>query len=257
MSSTESRLQGKTAIVTGGAGGIGRGIVTAFVKAGADVLFADINADAGAELEAELRGGRHSGTAAFRNIDISDEDGPRRIVAAAVELFGGVSVLVNNAHASLQLPLLETTDEALDLSFGTGFLPALRLMQAAHPHLKEVSGTVINIGSGSAMDGMPTQVSYVAAKEAIRAISRVAANEWADDGINVNIICPLAATEGVSKWMEQHPDTAEKMITKVPMKRYGDPEGDIAPVAVFLASDDAGYMTGQTLMVDGGSQKLR
>lgn len=257
MSSTESRLQGKTAIVTGGAGGIGRGIVTAFVKAGADVLFADINADAGAELEAELRGGRHSGTAAFRNIDISDEDGPRRIVAAAVELFGGVSVLVNNAHASLQLPLLETTDEALDLSFGTGFLPALRLMQAAHPHLKEVSGTVINIGSGSAMDGMPTQASYVAAKEAIRAISRVAANEWADDGINVNIICPLAATEGVSKWMEQHPDTAEKMITKVPMKRYGDPEGDIAPVAVFLASDDAGYMTGQTLMVDGGSQKLR
>ncbi|MDN5757987.1 MAG: SDR family oxidoreductase [Tomitella sp.] len=257
MSSTESRLQGKTAIVTGGAGGIGRGIVTAFVKAGADVLFADINADAGAELEAELRGGRHSGTAAFRNIDISDEDGPRRIVAAAVELFGGVSVLVNNAHASLQLPLLETTDEALDLSFGTGFLPALRLMQAAHPHLKEVSGTVINFGSGSAMDGMPTQASYVAAKEAIRAISRVAANEWADDGINVNIICPLAATEGVSKWMEQHPDTAEKMITKVPMKRYGDPEGDIAPVAVFLASDDAGYMTGQTLMVDGGSQKLR
>lgn len=257
MSSTESRLQGKTAIVTGGAGGIGRGIVTAFVKAGADVLFADINADAGAELEAELRGGRHSGTAAFRNIDISDEDGPRRIVAAAVELFGGVSVLVNNAHASLQLPLLETTDEALDLSFGTGFLPALRLMQAAHPHLKEVSGTVINIGSGSAMDGMPTQASYVAAKEAIRAISRVAANEWADDGINVNIICPLAATEGMSKWMEQHPDTAEKMITKVPMKRYGDPEGDIAPVAVFLASDDAGYMTGQTLMVDGGSQKLR
>lgn len=257
MSSTESRLQGKTAIVTGGAGGIGRGIVTAFVKAGADVLFADINADAGAELEAELRGGRHSGTAAFRNIDISDEDGPRRIIAAAVELFGGVSVLVNNAHASLQLPLLETTDEALDLSFGTGFLPALRLMQAAHPHLKEVSGTVINFGSGSAMDGMPTQASYVAAKEAIRAISRVAANEWADDGINVNIICPLAATEGVSKWMEQHPDTAEKMITKVPMKRYGDPEGDIAPVAVFLASDDAGYMTGQTLMVDGGSQKLR
>ncbi len=253
----DPRLQGKKAIVTGGAGGIGRGIVTAFVKAGAEVLFVDINHDAGTALEAELNSAGHPGRAAFRGIDISDADGPRRIVEAAVEAFGGVSVLVNNAHASRQVPLLETTDEVLDLSFRTGFLPALRLMQAAHPHLKESGGTVINFGSGSAMDGMPTQGSYVAAKEAIRAISRVAANEWAADGINVNIICPLAATEGVAQWMKAHPETAEKMIAKVPMRRYGDPEGDIAPVAVFLASEDASYMTGQTLMVDGGSQKLR
>ncbi len=251
------RLHGRTAIVTGGAGGIGRGITTAFVKAGADVLFVDINADAGAALESELAAAGHPGRAAFRRIDISDDEGPRQVVDAAVEEFGGVSVLVNNAHASRQVPLLDTTDEVLDLSFRTGFLPALRLMQAAHPHLKAASGSVINFGSGSAMDGMPTQASYVAAKEAIRGISRVAANEWAADGINVNIICPLAATEGVSHWMEQHPETAAKMIAKVPMQRYGDPEDDIAPVAVFLASDEASYMTGQTLMVDGGSQKLR
>lgn len=251
------RLSGKTAIVTGGAGGIGRGITTAFIKAGANVLFVDIDGEGGTALESELNGAGYAGRASFRNIDISAADGPQRIIDAAVDAFGGVSVLVNNAHASKQAPLLDTDAEMIDLSLRTGFFPALRLMQAAHPHLKAVGGTVINFGSGSAMDGMATQASYVAAKEATRAISRVAANEWAADGINVNIICPLAATEGVAHWMEQHPDTAKKMISTVPMQRYGDPEGDIAPVAVFLASEDAGYMTGQTLMVDGGSQKLR
>src|SRR5699024_6359651 len=99
------RLHGKTAIVTGGAGGIGRGITAAFVKAGADVLFVDINADAGAALESELDSAGHPGRAAFRHVDISDDDGPRRVVDAAVEEFGGVSVLVNNAHASRQVPL--------------------------------------------------------------------------------------------------------------------------------------------------------
>ncbi|WP_182359606.1 SDR family NAD(P)-dependent oxidoreductase [Tomitella gaofuii] len=254
---TGHRLQGKTAIITGGAGGIGRGITTAFVKAGANVLFVDINAEAGAAVQDELNAAGHPGRAAFRHIDISTEDGAERIVAAAVDEFGGVGVLVNNAHASRQAPLLETTAEMFELSFSTGFVPAVRLMKAAYPHLKEAAGSVINFGSGSAMDGMRTQASYVAAKEAIRAVSRVAANEWAADGINVNIICPLAATEGVAHWMEQHPEMASKLISAVPMQRYGDPEGDIGPVAVFLASDDAGYMTGQTLMVDGGSQKLR
>ncbi len=246
------RLENKVAVVTGGAGGIGRGIVRAFTKEGAKVLFVDINDDAGAALENEL-----GGAGKFLNADISKEENAAAIVAAAVEAFGKVDVLVNNAHASRQAPLLETTQEMLDLSFGTGFYPTFWLMKAAHAQLAANQGTVINFASGAGIEGQVTQGSYAAAKEAIRAISRVAANEWAVDNVNVNIISPLAATEGVKAYIEANPGIEEVLLAKTPLHRFGDPESDIGRVAVFLASADASYMTGQTLMVDGGSIKLR
>ncbi|MGW0025483.1 SDR family NAD(P)-dependent oxidoreductase [Rhodococcus sp. NPDC003383] len=247
------RLAGKVAIVTGGAGGIGRGIVRAFTKEGAKVLFVDVDATAGAALEDELG----SSTARFLEADISEETSADRIVAAAVDAFGKVDVLVNNAHASKQAPLLETTQEMLDLSFGTGFYPTFRLMKAAHAQLAANRGSVINFASGAGIEGNVTQSSYAAAKEAIRAISRVAANEWAADDINVNVISPLALTEGVQAYIEANPGVERALLSKTPLGRFGDPESDIGRVAVFLASDDASYMTGQTLMVDGGSVKLR
>ena len=246
------RLENKVAVVTGGAGGIGRGIVRAFTKEGAKVLFVDIIDDAGHALEAEL-----GGAARFLNADISVEASAAAIVAAAVEAFGKVDVLVNNAHASRQAPLLQTTQEMLDLSFGTGFYPTFWLMKAAHPQLAANRGSVINFASGAGIEGQLTQGSYAAAKEAIRAISRVAANEWAADDVNVNIISPLALTEGVQAYIEANPGVEEALLAKTPLHRFGDPESDIGRVAVFLASADASYMTGQTLMVDGGSIKLR
>ncbi len=126
-------------------------------------------------------------------------------------------------------------------------------MRACYPRLKKNQGSVINFASGSGLNGMPTQTSYAAAKEAIRGISRVAVNEWATDNINVNIISPVAATEGVKRYLEAFPEQAEKLLAKTPLYRFGDPETDIGRVAVFLASD----MTGRTLMVDGGSIMLR
>ncbi len=246
------RLEGKVAIVTGGAGGIGRGIVRAFVKEGAKVLIVDINDDAGAALETELRG-----ACRFLNVDISKQENASAIVAAAVDVFGRLDILVNNAHASRQAPLLETTREVLDLSFGTGFYPTLWLMQAAHAQLAANQGSVINFASGAGIDGSVMQGSYAAAKEAIRAISRVAANEWGVDNINVNLISPLALTEGIAAYIEANPQREEEMLAKTPLHRFGDPEHDIGRVAVFLASSDASYMTGQTLMVDGGAIKLR
>lgn len=246
------RLAGKVAIVTGGAGGIGRGIVRAFAKEGARVLVVDIDEAKGAALETEL-----DGAGKFLNIDISQKDSAALIVDAAVQAFGKVDVLVNNAHASRQAPLLETTQEMLDLSFGTGFYPTLWLMQAAHAQLAANQGSVINFASGAGIDGNVTQTSYAAAKEAIRGISRVAANEWAPDNINVNLISPLALTEGVEAYIEANPGVEEVLLAETPLHRFGDPESDIGRVAVFLASDDASYITGQTLMVDGGSIKLR
>lgn len=246
------RLAGKTAIVTGGAGGIGRGITRAFVEEGANVLVVDIDDDAGTALVREL-----GDTVRYLGADISVEESAETIVSTAVEAFGGVDVLVNNAHASRQAPLLETTREMLDQSFGTGFYPTFWLMKAAHGQLAERGGSVINFASGAGINGHPTQGAYAAAKESIRAISRVAANEWARDGINVNVISPLALTEGVEGYIAANPGIEKKLLAGTPMRRFGDPEADIGRVAVFLASDDAAYMTGQTLMADGGSVMLR
>ncbi|MBF6347440.1 MULTISPECIES: SDR family NAD(P)-dependent oxidoreductase [Nocardia] len=246
------RLAGKVAIVTGGAGGIGRGIVRAFTKEGAQVLFVDIDDDAGKALETEL-----AGTGKFLNADISKEASAPAIVQAAIEAFGKLDIVVNNAHASRQAPLLETTQDMLDLSFGTGFYPTFWLMKAAHEQLATNQGAVINFASGAGIEGQENQASYAAAKEAIRAISRVAANEWAVDNINVNLISPLALTEGVESYIAANPGIEDVLLAKTPLHRFGDPEADIGRVAVFLASADADYITGQTIMVDGGSIKLR
>ena len=100
------------------------------------------------------------------------------------------------------------------------------------------------------------QASYAAAKEAIRGLSRVAANEWAEDGIRVNVVCPLALTEGVANWKKEQPEQYEAVAQKVPLHRFGDPQKDVAPIVAFLLSDDSQYMTGQTVMADGGSVKL-
>jgi len=116
---------------------------------------------------------------------------------------------------------------------------------------------VINFASGAGIDGQVNQASYTAAKEAIRGISRVAANEWAADNINVNVISPLALTEGIEAYIAANPGVEEALLARTPLHRFGDPETDIGRVAVFLASDDASYITGQTIMVDGGSIKLR
>jgi len=246
------RLDGKVAIVTGGAGGIGRGIVRAFTKEGAKVLVVDINDEAGRAIESEL-----GEAVRYLHADISKESSAGDIRAAAVDAFGSVSVLVNNAHASRQAPLLETTQEMMDLSFGTGFYPTFWLMKACYEQLKAARGSVINFASGAGIDGQPNQASYAAAKEAIRAISRVAANEWAADDINVNLISPLALTEGIEAYIAANPGVEEALLARTPLHRFGDPESDVGRVAVFLASADASYITGQTIMVDGGSIKLR
>ncbi|QNG21172.1 SDR family oxidoreductase [Rhodococcus triatomae] len=246
------RLQDKVAIVTGGAGGIGRAIARAFVAEGARVLIVDIDDTRGRELADEL-----GDSVRFLSADLTATHSADAIRDAAVAAFGRIDILVNNAHASTQAPLVEHTQEMFDLSFGTGFYPTVHLMQACYEQLKATGGSVVNFASGSGLTGMPTQSSYAAAKEAIRGVSRVAANEWAPDGIRVNVLCPFAATEGVVAWRERFPEAAAASTAKVPLGRIGDPETDIAPVVVFLAGDDSRYMTGQTLMADGGSITLR
>src|SRR5699024_5285901 len=234
------RLKNKVGIVTGGAAGIGRGIALAMAKEGAHIAIVDINEENGQKTLEELNS--HAEGMLFIE-DISKRENIEKIVEKVVDKFGKLDILVNNAHASRQAPFTETTMDMLDLSFNTGFYPTFNFMQVAYPELKKNKGKVINFASGAGINGQPTQASYVAAKE------------WGEDGINVNNISPIALTEGVEQWRENFPELYEDTVNKIPMKRMGNPEKDIGRIAVFLASEDADFITGQTIMSDGGSTK--
>lgn len=245
-------LEGKVAIITGGASGIGGAMTRSFIKRGANVVSVDLDADAGAALAAEF-----GDSVACLTGDVSDPSMPRLAVAKAVELFGKVDAVVNNAHATRKAPFEETTQAMWDLSFNTGLWATRDFMLAAHEELKKTHGSVVNFGSGAGLSGNVNEASYAAAKEAIRGLSRVVANEWAVDEIRVNVVCPMAMTGGVEQWREAYPEAYASAESRVPLGRFGDPETDVAPIVAFLCSDDSRYMTGQTLMADGGSIKLR
>ena len=249
------KLEGKVAIITGGAGGIGQGMATAFVKEGAKVVIVDLNPEAGNQTVKELQA--YQPESMFIQADLTEHDKLAGIVKKVAEHYGKIDILVNNAHASKNVSFHETTQKDFDLSFGTGFYPTFYFMQAALPYLKETKGKIINFASGAGINGDANQVSYAAAKEAIRATTRVAANEFGPFGINVNLIAPIAKSPGLIQWAEEHPDYYQSMLSKIPLRRLGELEEDIGRVAVFLASEDSDYITGQTIMVDGGSIKLR
>ncbi|GAA2125709.1 SDR family NAD(P)-dependent oxidoreductase [Actinomadura napierensis] len=246
-------LENKVAVVTGGASGIGGAITRLFTGRGAQVVVVDLQKEAGEALARDL-----GDAVVFLQGDVSDWAVADTAVATAVERFGKLDTLVNNASASRQKPFDEQTDDDWRLALDTGLFATRNFMLAALPELKKAGGaSVVNFGSGAGLEGQRNQASYAAAKEAIRGLSRVAANEWAAYGIRVNVVCPMAMTPGVVQWAEARPEQYAQSAAKVPMGRFGDPERDVAPIVAFLASDDAQYMTGQTVMADGGAVKLR
>lgn len=249
------KLQDKVVIVTGGAGGIGAGISHAVAKEGAVVAIVDFNAETGNKTLESVQ--QYSPNSIFIQANLMERENLKSIIDTTVEKLGKLDTLINNAHASAQKLFEDITEDDLALSMGTGFLATHDLMQHAFPHLKETKGSIINFASGAGIMGNTTQSAYAAAKEAIRGLSRTVANEWGQYGINVNVIGPLAMSEGVEAWREAQPEYYERVVNNVPLRRFGDAEADIGRVAVFLASEDANYITGQTIMVDGGSTMVR
>ena len=248
------RLDNKIAIVTGGAGGIGSGIVRAYVKENAKVVIADIAEEKGQALSQELNNQGYD--TFFIKTDLSNKASLQACVDRTIQTYGQIDILVNNAHASRMNSFLNITEDDLNLSFNTGFYATFYLCQMVIPYLKETQGNIINFGSGAAVKGDKNQGAYVVAKEAIRGITRVIANEFGAFGINANVISPIAYSEGVDQWRKDNPEYYNQVIQGIPLQKFGDVEKDIGPVAVFLGSKDAQYITGQTVMVDGGSIKL-
>lgn len=246
------KLENRVAIVTGGGMGLGFSYAKALALEGAKVTIAELSEEAGAKAAADLKA--LGAEALFVKCDVANEEDIKNAVAKTVETFGTVNILINNAQGLLPAaPIMEVTYKAMDLVWVTGPMAALRFMQLCYPHMKESGyGRIINICSDTGVDGMVTFAALASAKEAIRALTRVAAREFGPDQISVNVVSPGALTPASKEWMEYDPEGYKKTMEPVPMQRLGDPDTDISPGIVFLASEDGRFMTGQTLFLDGG-----
>jgi NAD(P)-dependent dehydrogenase (short-subunit alcohol dehydrogenase family) len=250
-------LADRTAIVTGAAQGVGKGITLALLSRGARVLLVDRLADKLAATSAEL--GEAGFTPESLVADLRDPQTPRRVVDTAVDAFGRVDALINNAVATNEpKPFVDITAEDYDLVFDTAPRATFFLMQAVHPTMAAAGGGVIvNLGSASGTGGQARFGAYAAAKEAVRGMSKAAALEWGRDNVRVNVVCPFADSEGVQFWREIAPDDFERALRSVPLRRVGRTNEDIGSVVAFLVSDEAAYLTGQTIHVDGGMGVFR
>ena len=250
-------LAGKSVIVTGAAQGIGRGIADALTERGASVLITDINADklAAAHAALEDSGARVESIVA----DVTAADSAAIIVDAAINAFGRLDGLVNNAISSnLPTPFTDLTTQDYNRVFDSGPYATFNLMKAAYPHLvASGGGSIVNLASGAGTAGIPLMGAYAGAKEAIRGLSKGAMQEWGPDQIRVNMIAPYALSEGAASWKAAFPDDFARSLEGVPLRRIGDVHTDIGAVVSFLIGDDATYLTGQTIFVDGGYQSVR
>ena len=244
------QLEDRVAVITGAGEGIGRGIASAFVKEGAKVVIAEINAELGNAAVSEL--GKN---AIFVETDVSVKEDNERMIAAAVDQWGTLDILVNNAWGGGVISRVESkSPELMEHGLNVGFLGPLWAMVAAHPIMKEQSyGRIVNLCSLNGVNAHMGTVEYNSAKEALRSATRTAAREWAPLGITANIICPAAKSASFFRVMSQFPELIAAADAANPMGRMGDCEEDIGPVAVFLASEGSSYVTGNTIFADGGS----
>ena len=258
-------LQGKTVIITGGGravlsdgscGSIGYGIATAYAKEGANLVITGRNVkkleDAKEELE-RLYGIKVLPVAADVSAGSDNETAVQNVVKQAVDTFDRIDVLINNAQASASGVTLEDhTTEQFDLAVYSGLYAVFYYMKACYPYLKETKGSVINFASGAGLFGNFGQCAYAAAKEGIRGLTRVAATEWGPDGINVNIVCPLAWTAQLENFEKQYPDAFKANVKMPPAGHYGNVETEIGRACVQLSSPDFKFMSGETITLEGG-----
>lgn len=252
------KLDGKVVMVTGGGGGVARGMTIALAKEGADLALVELRAEQGAEAAREVA--KHGNRVISIQCDVSQRDQVEAAVDRTLEELGRIDVLVNNAtgvsRKTSNLPFMDHTEADFDRILGVDLKGSFHFMQACFPHFKQQGGgKIINFSSGAGTERMAGFAAYASAKEGVRALTGVAAREWGEFGINVNVVCPAAMTPGMQDYVTNHPDPAfrEQVVGKRPIARLGDPEQDIGRVVAFLASGESDYMTGQTFWVDGGS----
>jgi NAD(P)-dependent dehydrogenase (short-subunit alcohol dehydrogenase family) len=248
-----ARFTDRNVIVTGGAQGIGRGIVEAFLAEGARVFAADILAEGLEQMRAEQIDPDRVST---HQVDLSDFDAARAMVTEGIERLGRVHALVNCAGTMPGGPLIEVTEETFDLIFAVNTRAPMATMQVAAAHMAEHGGgAIVNIASANAFKNESPEGPYNASKAALVALTKAAAHEWGHLNIRANCVAPgqtITPEEAVE--IAADPDEARLQrayLRRIPLQRAGVPR-DQAMAVLFLASDDASWISGQTLIVDGG-----
>ncbi|HVW39909.1 MAG TPA: SDR family NAD(P)-dependent oxidoreductase [Amycolatopsis sp.] len=253
------RLADRVAIVTGAGQGLGRAVATVLADEGAAVVLLGRTESKVNDAARELSGNGRQSLAV--RCDVTDRADVDAAVATALAAFGRIDILVNNAQGGDMTgrePTATVTADQIMESFRTGPLGSLQMMQACFEPLRDSGhGVVVNFGSGVGVRGAPRMAGYAMAKEAIGGLTKVTAIEWGKHGIRVNQICPAAFSPAAEAYRDADPARWEKHLRQTPLRRMGDPYHDIGRAVLALVSDDMRYLTGATLMLDGGQVLLR
>ncbi len=242
------RLQGKVALVTGGARGIGREICLLFAKEGADIVIGDVNLAEAEKTAAEIKAlGRKSMSL---HLDVTSFEKVQEAVNKILDNLGKIDILINNAGITKDGLMLRMQDADWDAVIAVNLKGTFNCTKAvSKAMLKQKSGRIVNIASIIGIIGNPGQANYAASKAGIIALTKTTAKELASRAINVNAVAPgFIQTDMTAKLPEE---LKQKMLASIPLAKLGLPQ-DVANACLFLSSDDAAYITGQTLVVDGG-----
>ena len=244
------RLEGKVAVITGAGQGLGRAYALEFAKQGADVVVNDVNIDNANKVVKEIEGMGKKAIAVKAGVNSREE--AQKLIDTAIEKFGKVDILVNNAGITRTAMLHKMTEEEWDQVISVNLTGVYNCIRAVAPHMMERKyGKIVNVTSVAGVRGTMGQINYGAAKAGVIGITKSAARELAKYGINVNAVAPGVIETAMTEVIRTNQKFREKFISEIPLGRFGLPE-DVALVAAFLSSDDACYVTGQVLMVDGG-----
>jgi meso-butanediol dehydrogenase / (S,S)-butanediol dehydrogenase / diacetyl reductase len=250
------RLDGKVVLVTGAGQGIGQGIALAAAAEGAAIVAAGRTLDKVQKTADEVAARGVEAIAV--QCDVRRREEVESCIGSALARFGRLDGLVNNAQTVALGPVLGITEKDAKRTWESGFLGTLWCMQAAYAALKESKGAIVNLGTGSALRPDPAGFAvYAGTKEMVRTLTRAAAVEWGRDGVRVNAVIPNGMSPGLQLWSEFAADEFQQFVASIPLGRVGDLEKDVGRAVAFLLSDDAAYVTGQTLMADGGQAYLR
>lgn len=243
----------KVVLVTGANRGVGRGLALAFATAGANVVVTARDTGQGTAVVNEIRA--RGGIATFARCDVTVRADVDAAVEAACTTFGGLDVMVHNAvsvHSSEPCDLASAPLDLWDEHAAVSVRGAYSCAIAAHPPLRDRNGALLLLLSPAGIHGSMHSPFYSAVKGAQRAFVKSLSREWGPDGVRVNGLAPLAVTSALEHAFAVNPGMEDRLTRNVALRRFGDPETDIGPAAVFLCSDGARYVTGQTLVVSGG-----
>jgi NAD(P)-dependent dehydrogenase (short-subunit alcohol dehydrogenase family) len=253
-----SLLDGMVAIVTGAGSGVGRGVAIALARNGASTV---VSGRTISKCDAVVKEIETIGSEAFAvACDVRSKEDIDACVSRVLEEYGGIDVLVNAADDPIvDVPFLEITEEVMNASWRTGVCGTVRFSQSVAPHMQtRGGGSIVNVASGAGLLAPVGMAAYSAAQEAIRSITRTAAVELGPIGIRVNVICPVASgSESLDRWVMRDPQRLAAYVANTPLRRVGDPVDDVGEGVAFLCGSQSRYVTGTTLMLDGGRSYLR